>query len=321
MAGPYPKSVTQPAFLVGAERSGTTLLRLMLVAHPRLAVVSEFEYAVDPLVSRPNGVPPGDVLRDHVAQNHIFRAHGFAPDKTLNYRDQIHDFLRQGLAEKEGADMVLAVVHREIDQIPRLFDGGKYIHIVRDPRDVARSNIGMGWAGNVYFGVDRWIEVERQWARLKTELPVEDVYELRQERLIHEPEKVIGELCDFLGLDYLPAMMEFDEGTTYEKPDPSLTEQWRRKLTEHEVGLIEARVGDLLEARGYQPSGFAPVTPTGTEVAKLQWTNKTGILRHRIGVNGLSLLLQDTISRKLGMKGWQQRLKPRLLEARERALR
>lgn len=39
--------VSEPIFLVGAERSGTTVLRLMLDHHPKIAWCSEFEYAVD----------------------------------------------------------------------------------------------------------------------------------------------------------------------------------------------------------------------------------------------------------------------------------
>lgn len=39
--------ISKPVFLVGAERSGTTVLRLMLDHHPQIAFNNEFEYAVD----------------------------------------------------------------------------------------------------------------------------------------------------------------------------------------------------------------------------------------------------------------------------------
>jgi|GEM_PF-5624238 len=39
--------ISEPIFLVGSERSGTTVLRLMLAHHPQIAWCQEFEYAVD----------------------------------------------------------------------------------------------------------------------------------------------------------------------------------------------------------------------------------------------------------------------------------
>ncbi|MGB3558270.1 MAG: sulfotransferase, partial [Geitlerinemataceae cyanobacterium] len=39
--------VGEPILLVGAERSGTTMLRLMLSHHPEIAWCNEFEYSVD----------------------------------------------------------------------------------------------------------------------------------------------------------------------------------------------------------------------------------------------------------------------------------
>ncbi|MEL7520985.1 MAG: sulfotransferase, partial [Cyanobacteria bacterium J06553_1] len=52
-----PLPVAQPIFLVGAERSGTTLLRIMLDHHPQQAWCHEFEYAVD-LLDESGGFPP-----------------------------------------------------------------------------------------------------------------------------------------------------------------------------------------------------------------------------------------------------------------------
>lgn len=39
--------IEKPVFLVGAERSGKTLLRLMLEHHPDISWLNEFEYSVD----------------------------------------------------------------------------------------------------------------------------------------------------------------------------------------------------------------------------------------------------------------------------------
>jgi hypothetical protein len=61
-------------------------------------------------------------------------------------------------------------VHRHYDRLLRLWPEARFIHLVRDPRDVASSCIGMGWAGNVWTGVTRWIEAERLWDEVRGDL-------------------------------------------------------------------------------------------------------------------------------------------------------
>ena len=319
-----PTADPAPIFLVGAERSGTTLLRLMLAAHPELAVLSEFEYVVDPLAPHPHHGKPGDPpppaerLRERLDGDVIFGYHheefGLDLPAGLGYRELAHHLLHQVRAAKPDAAAVVAVVHRHIDQLPRLWQAGRYVHIVRDPRDVARSNIGMGWAGNVYHGVERWLEVERQWDRLRATLDEGGYLELRQEDLIHEPEATLTGLCRFCGVDYTDEMMSYAGASTYEKPDPSLTEQWRRKLTPRQIGLVEARAGALMMARGYELSGHPPVTPGPLGRARLRAGDKLGTLRHRVGVSGAGLFVQDVVSRKLGIESWQRALRPKLEE-------
>ena len=46
----------------------------------------------------------------------------------------------------------------------------RYIHLLRDPRDVALSTILMGLAGNTYLGVDLWVETEKSWDQLASKL-------------------------------------------------------------------------------------------------------------------------------------------------------
>lgn len=48
--------IESPVFLVGSERSGTTLFRLMLDHHPQIAFFFEFEYAV--AMMSPTGSSP-----------------------------------------------------------------------------------------------------------------------------------------------------------------------------------------------------------------------------------------------------------------------
>ncbi len=102
-------------FLVGAERSGTTVLRLMLDHHPELSWVQEFEYSVD--MMSPEGAPP-DLTEYHqwLGIHRIFRASGFSIDPSLSYIDLVRSFLEQRL-RASGKRKVGATVHRHFDRL------------------------------------------------------------------------------------------------------------------------------------------------------------------------------------------------------------
>ena len=66
-----------PFFLVGSERSGTTLLRLMLDHHPTIAVPHEFEFAVT-LVGDDGSLPEIGIYHSYLEGDNAFRRSGFS---------------------------------------------------------------------------------------------------------------------------------------------------------------------------------------------------------------------------------------------------
>nr|WP_083599261.1 sulfotransferase [Shimia gijangensis] len=59
----------------------------------------------------------------------------------------------------------------------------------------------------------------------------EQVLEVKYETLIEEPEETLNKICLFLDVQFQPSVLEYDQNSTYSKPDAALTYQWRRKLT------------------------------------------------------------------------------------------
>ena len=51
--------IDKPVFIFGSERSGTTVLRLMVNAHPMLSNPGEFDFLFDTI--RPSDAPPDRV--------------------------------------------------------------------------------------------------------------------------------------------------------------------------------------------------------------------------------------------------------------------
>lgn len=302
--------IKKPIFLVGAERSGTTVLRLMLDHHPSIAWRNEFEHAVDQMPDH-QGWPDLNHYYDWLETHRIFQASGVTINKSLDYPALINDFLVQH-RDRTGKPMIGATVHRHFDRLLRIWPDALFIHILRDGRDVARSNIGMGWAGNVWMGIEKWIEAEQLWKTLKEHIPVERRIDVTYENLIHSPEQELTRICEFLGLSYAPEMMNYVQNTTYDTPDPAYIAQWRRKLTDRQVQLAESRIAPMLTERGYELSGLPIIQVDQGLSLRLKIHSWWECARFRMKRNGLRLFIADFLSRKLGLTQWQKQVRLQL---------
>ncbi|MEB3359570.1 MAG: sulfotransferase [Synechococcales bacterium] len=299
-------TISQPFFLVGAERSGTTVLRLMFDHHPQIAWCNEFEYAVDQV--SPNGQWPD--LANYYAwleTHRIFQATGFSIDKALEYPELVNSFLVQK-RDRTGKPVVGATVHRHFDRLLHVWPEARFIHIIRDGRDVARSCIGMGWAGNVWCGVDRWLEAEQLWESLQRSLTPDRYIELTYEELIANPKETLMRLSEFLNVPYDEAMISYSEKSTYDLPDPAFIQQWRRKLSELEIRLVESRISKQLIERGYELSGLPPVEVTPLMAKRLKLQDWWSRFQFRLNRYGTGLFFSSYFARRIGPKQWRDRV-------------
>jgi hypothetical protein len=302
--------IKQPIFLVGAERSGTTLLRLMLDNHPQLAWCYEFEYAVDLMPGDPQSLDL-ETYYQWLETHRTFQATGFTIDPSLDYPLLVNSFLWQK-CHNEQKLIVGATVHRHFDKLLKIWPDARFIHIVRDGRDVARSCIGMGWAGNVWTGIERWLEAETLLAEIEQQLPSDRKMNLTYEELIIDPVAALKQICNFIAIEYDAAMLNYPQTSTYDVPNPSLIGQWQRKMSDHEIQLVESRIADMLVARGYQLSGLPrlPVNFLMRQQLKLQdwWSS----VQFRINLYSLPLFLLDYFSRRLQLQKWQKAIQLKL---------
>lgn len=305
-----------PFFVVGAQRSGTTLLRLMLDHHPRIAVPHEFDFAVA-LVGDDGRWPELPRYYAFLEEHGSFRRSGFRVDRSLDYGALVEDFLRQRQGDKPLVGMAL---HEHFDRVLHLWPQARFVHLLRDPRDVALSVIGRGWAGNVWVGVERWLEAERSWDRLTERVPPERRTQLRYEDLVREPATQLERVCRFLGVEYADPMLDYARDTTYAAPDPAVAERWRRRLSEREVALVEGRLGDLLTRRGYAPAAVAAARPGRLGRAWLRLDSRVRRVRQRVRGIGLPLVLADFLARRLHWAGLRERTRMRIRSIAEREI-
>ena len=210
----------------------------------------------------------------------------------------VNDFLLQKKI-RDKKPLVGATVHRKFNLLLKIWSDAKFIHIVRDGRDVARSCIGMGWAGNVWTGTERWIETEKLWSRMEKSLSQEQKIEITYESLISQPKNTLQKLCNFMEITFEPEMLQHHRNTTYSAPNPALLNQWKRKLSEGEIQSIELRIAQMLRERNYPISDLLLIEVDSICRRKLKlqcWSNR---VKFRIKQNGLPLFIADYISRRL----------------------
>lgn len=296
----------------GAVRSGTTMFRLMLNSHPQITNPGEVDFLFDHL--HPDPAQPGQWRYDRqgLAAGRIFRAHGLQLPDHLDGLELMAAMLDQFSARAPGA--VLTVnVHRNPALIAQLLPEAPFIHMLRDPRDVARSCVGMGWAGNSYHGAGSWIEAERQWDEAAPLLQDRPVLTLPFEALMRDLEGQLTRVCAFLDVPLRPEMLRYHESSSYEAPDPAVAQQWRRRASKAEIALIEGRCAALMEARGYSPE-CGPRHPGRAEAALLSVTNRTRRWRFNIDRFGLPLFLAGHATRLPGLRALRPRIRRRMDE-------
>ncbi len=278
-------------FICGALRSGTTLLRLMLDAHPKIANPGEMDFLVD-FPADADASAATEAYHAYLRRSWIFNEHDLAIDPALGCEDLSRSFVAQ--LGREG-EVLTINLHRHFDRAHGVYPHAKFVHLLRDPRDVARSSIGMGWASNVYFGVDHWIESERAIGRLRAQVSPDQILSVRYEDLLRDTERELERICGFIGVSYDPLMLSYPDTSTYDAPDPALAEQWRRKLGPREIGWVEGKAGDMMQALGYERSGHPAVVPGRLERIYMKnadrlWRWRDQARRHGAGITAMSIL-------------------------------
>ncbi|MDZ7627638.1 MAG: sulfotransferase [Parvularculaceae bacterium] len=242
------------------------------------------------------GAPDIERYLHDISFNRVVKKIGFKTRPELGYAGMIQDMVYQ---LRDPARKLSINIHRNFSRIPEFFPGACYVHLVRDPRDVARSAVGMGWAGNVYHGVDHWTQSERDFEKLAAMVPAGRILRLKNEDLIADPVRELTRLCTFLGVAYDPAMLTYPATTTYAAPDPALSFQWRKALTAREIGLVETKIGPMLAARGYQPSGQPPQRPGPWGRIALRTSDRWNRWRLMAQRQGVLLMVVDMVARRL----------------------
>jgi hypothetical protein len=272
-------------FVVGSGRSGTTLLRVMLDAHPGLAVAPEAFFPLEPRAvwERPDGSLDAGRAAAGLAGQSWFAdwelppgafASAVADGSPSEYADVIR-CLFETYARAQGKSRFGSKTPQHVLSIGRLaamFPEARFVHLVRDGRDVAASFM------DVHFGPSDLASAAQLWRHRVRRgraagANLQGRYlECRYEELIADPEDQLRAICAFLELDYDDAMLRYHERDPAEvagvgdryyhrhvaEPPTQRLRDWRTAMSRSDVLLFESIAGDQLDAFGYDRAAFDP---------------------------------------------------------------
>jgi hypothetical protein len=274
-------------FIVGCLRSGTTLLRRMADAHPQLAVIHETQWLPRWYERRIGITPEGTVRPELIDRLLEFRRFqelrieredlehlldGGRPVSYSRFVSGVFDLYGEAQGKRLVGEKSPGYV-RYLPTLRGLWPEARFVHVVRDGRDVCQSVLSWRKAGRNPGKFTTWAEDRITTAALWWEWHVrlgreegrdlggDRYYELRQESLAADPVRECAALCAFLGLRYDEAMVRYQEHRAegswgrsakgrWLPPTPALRD-WRSQMAASDVERFEAAAGDLLGELGY----------------------------------------------------------------------
>ncbi len=273
----------QPIFIIGTERSGSNLLRLILNAHSGIHVPHP------PHILRffaPIEATYGDLRQDArflrliddillLLRVHIhpwtFEPHRDAVFKKAPSRSVFGAFaalyelsLIQSGKRRWGCKSTFVIEH--VPAVLSHFPRARFVHLLRDPRDVAASSTRSVFNPyHPYFTAELWKRQQRLALDLASTLPAESMLTIKYENLITKTQDTLSRLFRFLGESFEERTLHFFE-TDEALRSSSLSESWKntsspmlknnhhkfiRELSPGQIADVEFVAGPTMLRLGY----------------------------------------------------------------------
>ncbi|CAK0774740.1 Sulfotransferase [Gammaproteobacteria bacterium] len=276
---------TAPFIMIGIQRSGSNLLRLMLneipgivAPHPPhilqrmmpllsyysdLSQPKMFFQLVDDVcrLVELNPVPWENVVLDR-------------NDVTARCRDNslvaifgaVYDLMAEAVGARTWCCKSLANIYY-LPEIEHYFDGAKYIYLYRDGRDVAVSFCKAVVGEKHFYHVAKdWAQVQQLALEIRNQVGSHRFFGLSYEDLVGNTEPTLRRLCDFMEVEFTEKMMSFHtsqeaqrtakQSSLWANVTQSVMRQNTRKFCKEsgpeDIRIFESVAGEMLDALGYE---------------------------------------------------------------------
>lgn len=273
-----------PVFVVGAMRSGTTLLRLMLNQHSELAIPAESHFlaalfrrfAPDAVLSQTEIDDAVAIVTSSVEWQQDWHGDATALRNDLAARAPLSlgaviDGVFRHETARTGKPRWGSKTPAHLFQVPRLrrcLPEARFIGIVRDPRDTYLSLAPRGWVGTTTWSVGRYVERCDRLVEQFSQDGHGDFTVVRYERLVLDPRPELERLCAAVGLEFEPPMLDFhvdarqnvqgweiETGAHQKLLRPPSTDdvgRWRREGSRRALRQIEAITFGAMQTFDYE---------------------------------------------------------------------
>lgn len=203
-------------FLVGAPRSGTTILQSLLAAHPKIISFPEskfFHYLLSEQFSANLPSRLESFLRDEIKRPELF--HDFDASQNTETKAAWFVGVLDSLAAEQNQDIWLEKTPEHIyfiEDIQGLLPDSKFIHILRNGMDTIASMYEATRSFNDLWGgvwdlehcIERW-----KYAVLTSHKYVNNSNHIfvKYEELVDNKTQILERVCNFIGIDYHAAML------------------------------------------------------------------------------------------------------------------
>lgn len=286
-------------FIMGSPRSGTTMLQQILDGSPNLIVPLESQFMI-------------------VLKKKYFKEKNWTKEKVDEFVDGLtidggfrlawetdNEILRKACHSIPLSEITFSILCKVVylnfpsiykkeeirfigDKNPEyamhlkalleIFPDAKIIHIVRDYRPNILSNRKWFYRKNIMMLAQKWLLFNQYIEKIKRK-GNQLFYTIRYEDLVEYPEKYSKEICEFIGIEFLPKMLNFHEqisntyikdkarhekktihvrllGSSHEnlvKPiNKEKVDSWKQVMTKEELIMADYVDGDFAQKYGYK---------------------------------------------------------------------
>lgn len=275
----------QAIFMVGEQRSGSNLLRLILnesssIAAPHPPHILQRFMPLLPIYGDLNKGYAFEKLIEDVCR--LVELNPVPWDKVkLNRKEILERCQENSLIAVYGAIMdIYGEAHNAeawmcksmqniqwADEINSYFDKPKYIYLYRDPRDVTLSfTKAVIGDKDPYFIAKQWNKLQELCISQMNKEGSDTVFPISYEKLLENPDKIVKELCKFLGIKFSKKMLSFHTSKEAERSAKSSSlwenlsqpiksnnsQKFLQELTTEQIQIIESITGDVMDTLGYK---------------------------------------------------------------------